>query len=265
MDFSLLLTDTEYEQRFKAGHSTPYTFEVLGNGKSIFYFGVRHSRNAEDPQWAQLESYWHKFLETNPGEKAALLEGPGGAVIDGISIEDTTRRFGEVGRLMILSRASHTPITWADLSMQDEIAELSKLFEEKLVKYFIFVRTMGAWLRSGAMGSFDEVVEKAILSTAKRFPSAPPLSFYAETHTQIFGREFSSTEQEILMRAAAPVYHDSIINDIARASSRLRNEHIISEIERNWNSGKSVFVLFGAGHAVIQEKALKTLSTTIKS
>lgn len=260
MDFRLLLTDAEYEERFKVGHPTPHTFEVLGSGKSIFYFGVRHSRNPEDPQWKLLESYWNKFLKTNLGEKVALLEGPQGFSVENLSIDEATQKFGEAGRLTMWCNVSHIPIVRADLSMREEIVELSKLFEEKFVQYFIFVRSAGAWLRASTMGPFDVVIEKAVFSTAKHFPNVQlPLSFYSEIHKQIFGRDFGVVEQETLIRAAAPVYHDSLINDIARASSRLRNEHIVSEIERNWNEGKSVFVLFGASHAVIQEKAIKSL------
>jgi len=258
MDYLLLLSDEEYQARFKNGHPTPYTFEIFGEKQAIFYFGAKHSRNPKDDQWGKLEVYWKQFLDATSGKRTVFLEGPGGFEVFGLAREEIIKRFGEAGLLISMAKPQNIPFVWPDLSIQEEAKQLEQQFDLDLVNYFIFVRSAGAWLKAGAKGTFNEVVDKAVISTAQRISGAPAeLNFYASTHKRIFGRELVLSEQETLIRAAAPVYHDSVINDIARASSRLRNQHIVSEIERYWLGGNSIFVLLGSGHAVVQEMALK--------
>ena len=260
MDLSLLLNNEEYQKRFAEGHPSPYTFEVQNGNKAIFYFGVRHSRDPHDAQWNILEEYWERFLTQSAGERVALLEGPAGFSLDTLSRDEVIAKFGEAGLLAMWCKAHDIPYQSADLPLEEEFLKLKESFEGDLVTYFIFARSAGAWLRSGAMGSYDEVITKAVHSTAERIPSASDsLAFYAAMHKKIFERELAESERETLIRAAAPIYHDSVLNDISRASGRVRNEHIVLEIEKQWLTGKSVFVLFGSGHAVIQERVVKEL------
>ncbi len=260
MDLSLLLNNEEYQKRFAEGHPSPYTFEVQNGNKAIFYFGVRHSRDPHDAQWNILEEYWERFLTQSAGERVALLEGPVGFSLDTLSRDEVITKFGEAGLLAMWCNAQNIPCVSGDLSIQEEFLKLKESFDEDIMTYFIFARSAGAWFRSGTMGSYDEVIKKAVHSTAQRIPGASDsLAFYSSMHKKIFGRELLESERETLIRAAAPIYHDSILNDISRASGRLRNEHIVLEIEKYWLEGKSVFALFGSGHAVIQERAVKTL------
>ncbi len=260
MDYLLLLSDEEYQDIFEKGHDSPYTFEVLGNGKAIFYFGVEHSRDPRNLQWSKLESYWNKFVSETNGKRIVFLEGPGGFKVDGLARNEIIEKFGESGLLMSFAGLENISFIWPNLSMQEEAKQLENGFDSDLVKYYIFARSVGAWLKIGNMGTFDEVISKAIASTAKCISGASSeFSFYDRIHERIFGNKITVSEQENLMKAAVPIYHDSVINDIARASSRLRNEHIVSEVEKYWNDGYSVFMLFGSAHAVIQEKALKSL------
>ncbi len=260
MDYSLLLSDEEYQDIFEKGHDSPYTFEVFGDGKAIFYFGAEHSRDPENPQWSKLESYWNKFVSETNGKRIVFLEGPGGFKVDGLARNEIIEKFGESGLLMSFAGLENISFIWPDLSMQEEAKQLENDFDSDLVKYYIFARSAGAWLKIGNMGTFDEVIGKAIASTAKRIlGTSSEFSFYDGIHERVFGNRISITEKENLIRAAVPIYRDSIINDISRASSRLRNEHIASEAEKYWNDGYSVFMLFGSAHAVIQEKALKSM------
>lgn len=260
MNYSLLLSDEEYQNEFKKGHQTPYTYEIVRDGQSIFYFGAEHSRDTKISQWKKLEEYWNRFLKSVSGNKIVLLEGPARPLVLNLSQEEIIKQFGEVGLAMFYAKQNEIEIAWPDLSMQEEAKQLGKLFDSRLVAYFIFARSAGAWLRLNAGESFEEVINRAIQNTSRRIESVPNTNnFFSSIHKQVFLHEFTPDEKETIMRAAVPVYRDSVINEIARASSRLRNEHLVSEIERYWKGGISVFIVFGSSHAVIQEKALKSL------
>lgn len=259
MDISLLLSDEEYQAKYEGQHAMPYRYEINGNSQVLFYFGARHSHNPQDKQWEELTDYWKHFFNTTSKNRVLLVEGPQFDTKE-LSNETLIQHFGESGVLIQLAQANNVPVAWPDLSITDEASLLSKQFDQEFVHYYIFIRSVGAWLRAGTMGDFDTVVAKAVEATVRRVASAPSeVTAYAYIHERIFGRPFSPNEQGTIIRASAPVYHDSIINDIARVSSRARNEYIVLEAEKYWKKGDSIFMLFGATHAVVQEPALQTL------
>ncbi len=49
------------------------------------------------------------------------------------------------------------------------------------------------------------------------------------------------------------------LNPVSSESSLIRDEHIVLEIKKNWDQGKSLFVIYGSGHAIVQEPALRKL------
>ena len=259
MDTNLLLTDEEYLQKFAGKHETPYIYELLRGNQALFYFGVRHSRKPDDPQWSQLADEWGKFIAAT-GEKRAIMFEGGQIPTSTEERDEAIRKFGESGALLFIARDAGAELSWPDPTMAQEAEKLQTMFEAAQVAYFFFARSAGAWLRSGTMGTFDEVLTKAATATSARIPGAPAdVGAYSAIHKTIFGHPLESAQQEQLIRASAPVYHDSVINDIARADSRFRNERIVTEVEKFWNKGYSIFMLFGAAHAVIQEPALRAL------
>ena len=259
MDFSLLLTDEEYQKRFKV-HPTPYTYILQYRGKRLFYFGVRHSNDPDDSQWEKLKKFWQDFSKTTIEPRAIFLEGGHVPLIVKNSLQDLIIKYGEIGALLYFTHGTPAEIVSADLPFDKETRQLSNKFEPDLVAYYIFARSAGAWLRTGMLGTFDEVLAKAANTTSRRIPGAPSdITSYGKFHERVFKKPLSDTQKETLIRASAPVYHDSVINEIVRASSRLRNEHIVSEVERYWQSGYSIFLLFGSAHAVVQEPALRAM------
>ena len=76
-----------------------------------------------------------------------------------------------------------------------------------------------------------------------------------DLYKKIVGEDFNESENPNDL--VNPNRTGSAINKIARAQSDLRDANILSEIENYWNEGKSMFVIFGRGHLVIQRPALE--------
>lgn len=259
MDTKLLLSDEEYLNIWR-NYPVPYMYEVFKDGQTIFYFGVKHSRDLQDKQWDKLEKYWNEFLrKTQNQDRIILLEG--NRLPDNIGDRDyTITNFGEAGLLYYLAKLNNISVVWPELSILEEAEKLKKHFDFDLVTYFFFARSAGAWLRASRCENFNEILKRAAEITEKRLSGAPiSVEQYSAIHKNIFHHTFTEKECDTIIRAATPVYHDSVINDIARFDSRIRNEKIILETEKLWNERKSIFMLFGSAHAVIQERALRSL------
>ena len=78
-----------------------------------------------------------------------------------------------------------------------------------------------------------------------------------ELYKKILDKNFD--EKESPNDLINPNKTETPINKIARAQSDLRDVNITTEIVRYWNEGKSIFAVFGLGHLIIQEPALRKL------
>lgn len=78
-----------------------------------------------------------------------------------------------------------------------------------------------------------------------------------QLYKKILGKEFNQNESPNDL--INPNKMGSKINKIARAQSDLRDTNITSEIERYWNEGKSIFVVFERRHLIIERPALEVI------
>lgn len=235
----------------------PYIFEIKNAEQRLLFFGVRHSRNINDEQWSTLKTEWNNFAGRSGGKKVVFFEGPQFSIPHGLSAEEQIKKYGEAGFLLTLVGTQSAGLHWPEITMQEEFGELVKKFDSDLVEYFIFVRTAGAWLNGGAHGNFDETINRAARATARSIGSSEEVSYYSGIHQRIFGVPLAEKEAQVLVRAAAPVYHDSIVNEIGRASNEIRDDRLASEVHKYWADGYSIFVLFGSHHAKSLEGRLR--------
>ena len=80
-------------------------------------------------------------------------------------------------------------------------------------------------------------------------------------HKKLFGTEFNPEDRAFIGSIVNPIEPDSIINQVSRASSEIRDRNIVQEIKKYMAEGYSVYAEFGASHAVMQEPAIKGVST----
>lgn len=237
--------------------SDQYIFEIQKAKQLFLFLGVRHSRNPEDEQWRTLETAWSNFLVKAGDKRSIFFEGPEFDVPRGLPIDEQIKKYGEAGQLLSLNRAQDAELHWPEISMREESQELARKFDKDLVDYFIFARTAGSWLRGGAHGNFHEAISRAANATARSVDSSAEVSYYSAIHEKIFGVPITEKESPVLIRAAAPVYKDSVVNEIGRFSNEIRDSRLVSEIHKYWTEGYSIFVLFGSHHAKSLESRLR--------
>jgi hypothetical protein len=80
-----------------------------------------------------------------------------------------------------------------------------------------------------------------------------------QIHRKIFGKELDLSDKDAVRRIQSPVSNESVINDIARASLKVRDCAILDSIGKFWEEGKNIFVVYGATHAIIQERAIREI------
>ncbi|MEK7115126.1 MAG: hypothetical protein AAB847_02095 [Patescibacteria group bacterium] len=78
-------------------------------------------------------------------------------------------------------------------------------------------------------------------------------------HRKLFKTEFNKDDKDFFANIVNPTRSDSVINKVPRVLSTFRDATIVDEIVKYWQQGKSIFTVFGGGHVIVQDRALKTL------
>ncbi|MEK7515040.1 MAG: hypothetical protein AAB608_01505 [Patescibacteria group bacterium] len=257
MDKSLLLPREQYEETAKRYGRSPYTFKIENDRQSLFYFGANHSRDPSDPQYPILKEYWNTFLKTTEGrERIVLVEGRLRTLLK--DEEAAIKGGSEGGFITLLAHEANVAVACPDLSDEELVERLSDIPREETLLYW-FLTFMNNFQRQASPKPHFATSAEAWCERQKprKIWQGIEVSFsrMKELYEKIIGKAFD--ESENVNNFINPNKTETKINAVARAQSNLRDLNIASEIERYWHEGRSIFVVFGGGHLIIEEPALR--------
>lgn len=140
--------------------------------------------------------------------------------------------------------------------------EFTKHFSQEEILYFYFASIVVQYARKVKKPEFNTHLEQKTLRYREK-TKIQDLDFSLDSmkkiHKGIFSTQFDITDQKFFKDAVNPTKEGSVINKIVRLESEIRDSYVLDEIEKNWNEGKSIFVVFGGTHAEQQEPAIRSL------
>lgn len=255
MNKDFLLPREEYaEESLKYGKS-PFTFEVDNGKQVLYYFAANHSPDPKNEQYPKLKEYWNKFTKITENKSRIIL------------IEGGLRPLREDEKTAITSSSEGGLITF--LANKEKIPVASPDLNDRFVENFDKETALLYWFLSGVDRyrrrpeprlEFNEWLNKWCedrknIVEWKGVDISPDI--LRNLYRKIIGKEFSENESQNYL--VNPNKKVTLINKFARILSDLRDFHIASEIERYWKEGKSIFVVFGSGHLIIQRPALEKI------
>lgn len=258
MDKSLLLNREKYSEVSMAKGKLP-TFEIDKHGQVLFYFGANHSPDPNNEQYSKLREYWNKFLDKTKGENCiVLVEGWKRPVLE--NELDAIKNGNEGTFITLLASKIGIPTECPEPNEKEIIETLSKQFSKDKIVFYHFISQLKGWQRfPEPRPNFDDFVPM-IFKRVKRITEWNDYDYSTEhmlrVYKEIFGQEISKGK---LMNTEIDFSNPNLkgpINDVARASSDIRDFNIASEIEKYWNEDKNIFVVFGSGHLIIGEPAI---------
>lgn len=251
-----LMTYEEYEN---AEQIFPHFFEVEKNGRHISYFGADHIYDPHHEQIAEIKDAWKSFAsKIEKGQSVVLVEG--GTRDNTDNEEEAIRNDGEAGLATYLAEQAGIPIESPEPSLSYEVAELLKQFSKEEILYYYFSRSVDQWKKVDNGGDALQYAQRLVSDEAKALRVTQDIFItLSETHKKIFGTELDLNDLEHFEKASDPANIYSVSNQVARATSILRDQYILKEIEKKWNEGKSLFIVYGATHAIMQEPAIRYL------
>ncbi len=243
----------------------PYVFEIKRGGQNLFYFGANHSRDIRDDQYKKLEEYWRNFLDTTKGnDRIVFVEGALRQVWT--DPQTSILKDSEAGFITFLASKEGIEISCPEPDAKSERDFLLTKFSNDEIQYYYFARIIPSWYKLPEPRPTFESHMNMYQMAAKKGVSEESWSGYdfsldnmKSVHKSLFDQDFDEHDKDFILSVINPMTEKTIINKIARASSRFRDVSIVSNIVEEWQSGRDIFVVFGFAHAVLQEPALKKM------
>lgn len=286
-----------FSEYHKTEHETPYPFHLEKSGVELDYYGVAHTNDPESPILDEIRSRFEAFTDRHDAKDAVVVIEGGLRSIESAKDADEAARQGEPGFLQFLAERAGMRVISPEASDEaqvqamraggfgpDEITTWSMLrditFAVETVGKEPTAREIGQWYLNAA--------EISGADWARGFPSKEELrarfskdpdAVYkiadeiGETALERLRQVFKESTGVEFAFALAERYDDpadfsdvgSVFNRLAAISSEVRDKEIVRAIGREIEDGKSVFVAYGASHAVMQEPAFRKLFENLES
>lgn len=254
--------DEVYQGFAKRGErSWPYLLEYTNNHQILIFFGCKHSTDLADSQWPVLEAKWTAFATNDNDKKVLIYER------QDFDIKDETRdsalaKYSESGLAVWLAVQSEVLYVSGEPQMIAEIEHLKKRFSIPEIVTYYFARQMLQWLtrdsqmepdwRIYATNTLNKYATLGCWENAKL-----ELEVVLDWFKTVYGKEFDSKDRQTLYNLSDPSQ-----SKISSASGVFRDEHLFQKIKAKWQAGYDVFVVYGTGHAIVLEPALRKLSNS---
>jgi len=246
---------TEIEQLPDRGH--PYVIASHEPDKYFGFIGTSHTTDPAHPQWAVLQEEWRLFVDSANPDKIVFFEGRSSVPMTD-SEEDAIVQGADSGYTRWLAEKNGIEAVSPEPDRQAEIDELveSGISEDDIIIYYIS-RQLAQWHR------YDKVTDPDIKAyTEKCISYTVRLKWSKDYNLGEYRKVFQATYAEdplVAGRRLLSDVSDPSINPVSSASSDIRDRSIFKAVSEARKAGKDVFTVYGSGHAIVMEHALREL------
>lgn len=244
-------------------YSVPYTYHLSGDTHHLYFFGSSHTYDVNDEQIPKLEAFWNEFVLLTKGTpRIVLVEGGKRPILN--SKKEAIETGGEIQYTALLASQSGISTESPEPTASYWYQELSSKFSRDAVAYYDFARVCYQWNQMDVHIPFESYIGSFIESNTKNSEWNDydfSLDHMKKIHNELFHAPFKEDDKQFFYDVINPTTSFSIINEVSRTDDEgIRDEYILSEIERYWKEGSSLFIIYGLQHAVILEGALRKLA-----
>lgn len=165
--------------------------------------------------------------------------------------------------MYFLGKKAGVKIDSPDLSDRDWFNGLAKIFNRDFVAYYDFIRVAYQWNRTDKSISFKKYASSFLKQNEKSVHWKDfdfSLKNMQRIHKELFKTPFDENDQNFLVSLLDVNSDKSVINEISRYDDEgFRDLKIIDNISKEWSKKLSLFIIFGAPHAIVMRDILKKI------
>lgn len=233
-------------------------FIIRGKSQYIFCFGAIHVYNPKHSQFLAIEKFWRKFLDATEGQKRIVFV-EGGKRPLAHTRREAIENGGEGDFTMWLAERAGAPVDSPEPPPDEERHKLEKFFSRENIELHYFAQYVYQWNRFSKKPPFADYIN-GFLKQDKRESRWKKFDFSLENMETIFrkrlGRPFKPNDKNFFYSIINPHYTKTVINKVSKVSGEIRDAYIAKNIIKQWNSRRSVFLVYGNGHIPMLKKYL---------
>lgn len=256
---SNLLTNEQMYSKYKELENNttaiPYFYKLNKNGNVLYFLGTAHSNDPEDTQFKEIKLQWETFLkETTNSENPKLV------LVEGLLPEtpqneiSAITEYNEPGYATYLAIKENIAVTTTEPPEDLEINELLSRHTKDKVALYYFLNITYQWINFNSEESLEDYTSK-YLGYYFYKPEWEGFDFsidhLKELYKNKFNKEIGKEDKAIIYEFVKPTD-----TNISGESSDIRDTHILNTILEYWKEN-NLFIVYGSGHAIRLEKALK--------
>jgi 1,2-phenylacetyl-CoA epoxidase PaaB subunit len=255
---SLLLSWEEYNQK---EFEVPYVFSIKNDTQELVYVGTRHCYDPDDKEFEKIREEWDSFYRRNEGNNLLVVVEGGVRSIEK-SEKEAIIKGGEMSFITFLADQKKVSSVCFEPTRGEVFDELVKKYSKEKIFYQRIAQVILQWNTLIERPSFEEYI-KYFLQKDKDQSNWADFDFSLDNlkkiHTDLFTTEFNESDRDFFYKIVDPTQKNTIINEISRDEDIVRDTIVVKGIIKEWQNRKSIFIVYGSGHAVIQERALRNL------
>ena len=255
---NLLLSTEETSAKYQElgeNYEYPYVFKISKNGQALYFLGSQHLLDPEDQQFEAIRKYWQEFLkETNKKDCVVLVEAWENLAEKS---KDNPKNWGESGFTTFLASEDRVQVFSPEPNRWQVRNELLKKFTQDEIVYSDFAGIAYQWNKLKNKPNFEEYIDSYTKIYKKELDWDGynfSLQNFIRIHNETHDHEFNENDRDCFYNDYNPA-----TNEVSREEGLIRDKHIVTEIKRLWDEGKNIFIVYGSGHAIVQEPALREL------
>ncbi len=255
-----LLTHKQMYEKYKElkskGFVYPYTYKLIKNNKSLYFLGAKHSNDPNDSQFEIIKNLWLEFTEATGSEnRIVLIEGGVTPVAE--NEKEAIQKYAEPGCMTYLAHTQQVQILSPEPTEDFETSVLVEKYGKEVVAVYQFANIVSQWQRFEIKEDLDAYISKYL----GRFFHKPIWQSFDFSPTnlkvlykKVTDRVFDSSDKEFIFDFITPT--DS---NISGFSDDIRDNFILKKIRELWSSN-NLFIVYGSGHALRLEDALRQIN-----
>lgn len=238
------------------GGAQAWRLMVEGEGGALQFYGAEHSRDPGHPQFDGIEEAFAQFRPT-----LVFYEGPERPLET--TREATITGYGESGFVRFLAARDGVPVARLEPDPRAEFRAVMAEFEPEQVALFYVLRE-AARLRDREGLSQDalraavaQLLERAAAVGAMPFATLDELEAAYARYWNEPARWWEAPQRWFDPNLSSEATGGLFTNDVNRASSEFRNEHMYRVLSEAVRQGERVFAVVGRNHVPMQAPALR--------
>lgn len=233
-----------------------YFREYDSDQTTLFYLGVHHSYNPDDPMFMEIKSKFDAFLTITEGrDRCVVIEG---GLRDMASDRNASilNQGGEGGYLTYLAGIADIKTVCYEPDQKNVIADASNIYGQDMVFYSLMCDRTYQYSQEADKPDFSSYIQYFINEFNTLMTETYSIAIFSEIHQRISGKQLDHEDSDIFYRLSDPTNVSNPILEVSSYIAEYRDAYIAKEIIKNHLDGISQFVLYGKTHALIQEPAI---------